>query len=132
MAALLDTDIVIHLRDGDEWSRAQARKLDPPLYLSAISRVELENGVWRDPALTATRRAALDALLPQFVVLAFGPDEIDAYAAILAETGYSRRKVADRMTAATALMQDLPLVTLNGKDFRDIPGLSLVEWERPE
>ena len=132
MAALLDTDIMIHLRDGDDWSRAQARKLDPPLYLSAISRVELENGVWRDPALTETRRAALDALLPQFVVLAFGPDEIDAYAAILAETGYSRRKVADRMTAATALMQDLPLVTLNGKDFRDIPGLSLVEWERPE
>ena len=132
MAALLDTDIVIHLRDGDGWSRSQARKLDPPLYLSAISRVELENGVWRDPALTATRRAALDALLPQFVVLAFGPDEIDAYAAILAETGYSRRKVADRMTAATALMQDLPLVTLNGRDFRDIPGLSLIEWERPE
>ena len=132
MAALLDTDIVIHLRDGDGWSRSQARKLDPPLYLSAISRVELENGVWRDPALTATRRAALDALLPQFVVLAFGPDEIDAYAAILAETGYSRRKVADRMTAATALMQDLPLVTLNGRDFRDIPALSLIEWERPE
>lgn len=123
---------MIHLRDGDGWSRSQARTLDPPLYLSAISRVELENGVWRDPALTATRRAALDALLPQFVVLAFGPDEIDAYAAILAETGYSRRKVADRMTAATALMQDLPLVTLNGRDFRDIPALSLIEWERPE
>lgn len=122
---------MIHLRDGDDWTRIQARKLDPPLFLSAIGRIELENGVWRDPAMRAARRSALDALLPQFEVLDFGSDEIDAYAAIIARTGFSKRKVADRMTAATALVQDLPLVTLNGKDFRDVPGLSLVEWVRP-
>lgn len=23
-----------------------------------------------------------------------------------------------------------PLVTLNGRDFRDVPGLELIEWER--
>ncbi len=131
MAALLDTDIVIHLRDGDAWTSAQARGLDPPLFLSAISRIELENGVWRDPQIAATRRAALDALLPQLEVLDFGSDELEAYAAILAQAGFSKRKIADRMTAATAIVQDLPLGTLNGKDLRDVPGLSLIEWERP-
>lgn len=132
MAALLDTDVVIHLRDGDSWTRAQARRLDPPFYLSAIGRVELENGVWRDPPMRATRRAALDALLPQFTVLDFDGDAIAAYREILEAAGWSKRKTADRMTAATALAHGLPLVTLNGRDFRDVPGLELVEWLKPE
>ena len=130
MPALLDTAVVIHLRDGDDWTRAQARELDPPLYLSAISRIELENGVWRDPAQSAARRAALDALLPLFEVLDFDAATIAAYCAILDHTGFSKRKVADRMTAATALAHGLPLVTLNGRDFRDVAGLELVEWVR--
>lgn len=128
MAALLDTDVVIHLRDGDSWTRAQARNLDPPFYLSAIGRVELENGVWRDPAMREARRAALDALLPQFTVLDFDGDAIAAYREILEAAGWSKRKTADRMTAATALAHGLPLVTLNGRDYRDVPGLELVEW----
>ena len=132
MAALLDTDVVIHLRDGDSWTRAQARNLDPPFYLSAIGRVELENGVWRDPAMRATRRAALDALLPQFTVLDFDGDAIAAYREILDAAGWSKRKTADRMTAASALAHGLPLVTLNGRDYRDVPGLELVEWVKPE
>ncbi len=128
MAALLDTDVVIHLRDGDNWTRAAARTLDPPLFLSAVGRVELENGVWRDPPLRAARRAALDALLPQFTVLAFGPNEFAAYAAILTHAGFAKRKIADRMTAATALAHGLALATRNPRDFRDVPGLELVEW----
>ena len=132
MAALLDTDIVIRLRDSDRWTRTAARTLDPPLFLSAIGRIELENGVWRDPEFRSARRAALDALLPHFAVLPFGREEIEAYAAILASAGFSKRKTADRMTAATALAQGVPLVTLNGRDFRDVPGLELVEWVRQD
>jgi tRNA(fMet)-specific endonuclease VapC len=138
MAALLDTDVMIHLRDGDSWTRAQARNLDPPFYLSAIGRVELENGVWRDPAMRATRRAALDALLPQFTVLDFDGDAIAAYRDILEAAHLSpahpelvEGKTADRMTAATALAHGLPLVTLNGRDYRDVPGLEWVEWVKP-
>ena len=132
MAALLDTDIVIHLRDGDRWTRTAARALDPPLFLSAIGRIELENGVWRDSEHRTARRAALDALLPQFDVLPFAREEIEAYAAILASAGFSRRKTADRLSAATALAHGLPVVTFNGRDFRDVPGLRLIEWVRPE
>ncbi len=57
--------------------------------------------------------------------------EIAAYRRIIEANGYSRRKTADRMTAATALAHSLMLVTLNGRDFRDVPGLKLIQWERP-
>lgn len=129
MPALLDTDVIIHLRDGDPWIEDQAANLAPPFFISAISHVELENGVPRVQG--SMQRTLLDKVLVYVATLDFGTAEIEAYKAIIETTGYSRRKTADRMTAATALVHDLPLVTLNGRDFRDVPGLELIEWERP-
>ena len=43
-------------------------------------------------------------------------------------TGYSRRKLLDRMIAAQALIHRATLVTRNPDDFRDIPGLRLEVW----
>jgi predicted nucleic acid-binding protein len=132
LAVLLDTDVVIHLRDGDAWVEGQFRQLDPPLHISAITRVELENGVWREPEWSKLRRDALDEILSFVTTLEFGASEIAAYQAILAAVGLSKRKTADRMTAATALTHDLTLVTLNARDFRDVPGLKLLGWTRPQ
>ena len=131
MSTLLDTDVAIDLRDEDPWTKEWIRHLTAPLHISAITRIELENGVHREPEWAALRRARLDRLLETVITLDFGETEIAAYRRILEATGYSRRKSADRMTAATALVHGLPLVTLNGRDFRDVPGLELVEWERP-
>lgn len=130
MASLLDTDVAIDLRDRDPWIRGKIEQLAQPLYISAITYVELENGVHREPEWTKMRRIAIDQLLTNVIPLDFGASEIAAYRRILETTGYSRRKVADRMTAATALVHGLPLVTLNGRDFRDVPGLELIEWEK--
>jgi predicted nucleic acid-binding protein len=90
----------------------------------------LENGIAQDPG--GKRRALLDQVLSYVTTLDFRAQEIAAYRRIVATTGYSRRKTADRMTAATALAHGLTLVTLNGRDFRDVPGLKLLEWKRPE
>lgn len=130
MPALLDTDVVIHLRDGNAWIEDQVAGLTPPLLISAISRVELENGAARHS--DAQRRKLLDKVLAYVTTLDFGAAEIEAYRTIVEAAGFSRRKTADRMTAATALVHSLPLVTLNGRDFRDVPGLELVEWTRAE
>jgi len=102
--------------------------LDPPVFLSLVSRVELEDGVYRDPSLAAARRAALDLMLRHLPTIDFGEVEIAAYRAILETVGYSRRKTLDRMIGATALANDLALVTTNPADFRDIAGLDLVTW----
>lgn len=123
--------MAIELRDGETWIRASVERISQPLYISAITRIELETGVERDPASSARRRAKLDQFLSNVTSLDFGAAEIREYRRILEATGYSRRKAADRMTAATALVHDMALVTLNGRDFRDVPGLALIEWTRP-
>lgn len=128
MAYLLDTNVAIHLRDGDPRISAKVAALDEAILLSIVTRVELEGGVHRDAADAPARRARLDTLLRAIPVLAFDDAAADAYAAIVASAGYSRRKLLDRMIAAHALVHRATLVTMNADDFRDIAGLELLAW----
>lgn len=128
MAYLLDTNIAIHLRDGDPIIDERVDMLDPPLVLSVITQVELEADLGRSGGDADARRARLDALLDALPVLPFGAPEAQAYRAIVETCGFSRRKVLDRLIAAQAMAAGAALVTRNGDDFRDIPGLTLVEW----
>ena len=128
MSYLLDTDVAIHLRDGNSEIIAKVMALQGAVLLSIISRVELEGGVYRDPAQAHLRRPRLDAILNILPVLAFDDTAGDAYRAIVEVAGYSRRKLLDRMIAAQALVHRATLVTMNGADFQDVPGLSLLEW----
>ncbi len=128
MAYLLDTNVAMHLRDGDETVTSQIAALEGAILLSVISRVELEGGVYRDPAQAGIRRPRLDAILAALPVLAFDDAAADAYRQIVEAVGYSRRKLLDRMIAAQALVHRATLVTMNAADFRDVPGLELLSW----
>uniref|UniRef100_B0SXN6 Ribonuclease VapC n=1 Tax=Caulobacter sp. (strain K31) TaxID=366602 RepID=B0SXN6_CAUSK len=128
MTHVLDTNIAIHLRDGDPAVTAKVAALEGAVLLSIISRVELEGGVYREPAEAGVRRARLDVMLDALPVLDFDREAADAYRMIVEAAGYSRRKILDRMIAAQALVHRAALVTRNASDFQDIPGLSLVEW----
>jgi tRNA(fMet)-specific endonuclease VapC len=128
LAYLLDTNVAIHLRDGDEIVTSQVAALEGAILLSVISRVELEGGVYRDPAQASIRRPRLDAMLAALPVLTFDDTDADAYRQIVEVVGYSRRKLLDRMIAAQALVHRATLVTLNAGDFRDVPGLELLSW----
>ena len=128
MAYILDTDVAIHLRDRDVAITLRTADLESPILLSIISRVELEGGVYRDPSMSALRRTRLDLMLSTLPVLVFDEAAADAYRGIIEVAGYSRRKLLDRMIAAQALVHRATLVTCNGDDFRDVPGLKLLEW----
>jgi predicted nucleic acid-binding protein len=128
LAYLLDTNVAIHLRDGDEIVTSQVAALEGAILLSVISRVELEGGVYRDPAQAGIRRPRLDAMLAALPVLAFDDTAADAYRQIVEAVGHSRRKLLDRMIAAQALVHRAALVTLNAGDFRDVPGLEFLLW----
>ena len=128
MAYVLDTNIAIRLRDGEEEIARRISGLTGPILLSIITRVELEGGVVRDPAATGARRPRLDAILAAFPVLPFDDAAADAYRGILEAVGYSRRKLLDRMIAAQTLVHRAVLITQNPADFQDVPGLSLEVW----
>ena len=129
MPFLIDTNVVIHLRDGDEGIARRMAELDALPAISMITRIELENGIYREAEPAEILRINLAAILHSTEIIDFGETEFEAYGSILEQIGFSKRKVLDRMIAATALAHDLTLITMNGKDFRDIPGLKLLEWE---
>jgi predicted nucleic acid-binding protein len=125
---LLDTDVAIHLRDGDPSITRNVAALQDAVLMSIVTRVELEGGVYRDAANSAIRRARLDAMLAAIPAIAFDDAAAAAYGAIVAHAGYSRRKLLDRMIAAQALVHHATVVTLNAGDYADVPNLSLLHW----
>lgn len=131
MGALLDTSVAILLRDADSEADLRLAELDSVPGLSIVSQIELEGGVRARPDLAAKRRAALDAMLATLSVLPFDAECAAAYRHILEAAGFSRRKIIDRMIAATALAHGLALITLNGADFADVPDLALEVWPQP-
>ena len=128
MAFLLDTDVAIRLRDGDRSVTENVAALDGAVLMSIVTRVELEGGVYREPAFAQIRRARLDAILAAVPTISFDDAAAGAYGAIVAGAGYSRRKLLDRMIAAQALIHRASLVTMNADDYIGIPELILLAW----
>jgi predicted nucleic acid-binding protein len=128
LACIIDTNVAIHLRDGDAGVAKRLEELGDGVLMSIVTRVELEGGVYRVPEYAAIRRARLDVIIAAIPALAFDDLAAGFYAAILAEAGYSRRKILDRMIAAQALAHRATLITMNAEDFADIPGLDYLDW----
>jgi len=125
---VLDTNVAIHLRDGDPAIAERLARLDGAVLMSVVTRVELEGGVHRDPIDAPLRRARLNAVLSAIPTIAFDDAAADAYRAIVERVGYSRRKLLDRMIAAQAIVHRATVVTMNPDDFADIPGLDVLAW----
>ena len=128
MSFVLDTNVAIHLRDGNPAVAERLSRLDGAVLMSIVTRVELEGGVYRDPTDAPLRRVRLDAVLSAIPTLAFDDAAADAYRTIVERVGYSRRKLLDRMIAAQALVHRATVVTMNPDDFADIPGLDVLAW----
>ena len=131
MGFLIDTDVAIHWRDGSKDVRERLIGLGALPTISVLTRVELENGVYRDPALMERRRRLLDNMLARLPILNFTDDTAAIYSAIIGGIGVSKRKIIDRMIAATAIENGMTLVTMNRTDFATIPGLVLETWPTP-
>jgi predicted nucleic acid-binding protein len=124
---LLDTSIAVELLDDVQRTTARVSQIDG-LFLSVISWIELEAGIYRHNSVDPKRRARLHGFLEHIELLDFTGREVAAYSAILAAKGFSRRLVSDRMIAATAVTYGLTLATLNARDFHGIPLLTVEDW----
>jgi tRNA(fMet)-specific endonuclease VapC len=127
----IDTNIAIALRDVDPETHRQIATLDEFPVISMITRIELENGINRGPTGSNQRRHLLEEVLKDLEVVMFENADILAYGKIIDIIGFDRLRTLDRLIAAQAIARDATLITRNGKDFRRIPGLKLVEWETP-
>lgn len=96
--------------------------------MSIITLVELLAGVATDKSTGSSRAALIEPLRQMLPILPFQEAEADAYGAIVAVLGFDRRKVLDRMIAAQAIVAGRTLITINERDFADVPGLDLEVW----
>jgi predicted nucleic acid-binding protein len=124
---MLDTSVAVSFRDGDPNVLSRVDTWQTVL-LPVVTRVELEGGLFRDPKQAALRRVRLDMMYEVFETAEFDEKCAETYRAIVAVTGYSRRKILDRMIAAQALVSGATLATKNPQDFADVPGLTVEGW----
>ena len=118
------------MREGDVRVIRRSAELRDSALLSILSAVELEGGVPLAPEGAALRREKLDEIYEAVEVLPFEWGDAAAYRLIVAQCGFSRPKIIDRMIAAQAIVAGAALATLNPRDFRGIPGLTIEDWSK--
>jgi tRNA(fMet)-specific endonuclease VapC len=124
----VDTNFAIELRDDPVSAGARLAAITTSPVFSLVTRIELEAGVEREPALAAKRRRLLDRLLADIEIIMMTSADVATYGRIVAACGYNRRLVFDRLIAAQAITRNASLVSANTADFADIPNLKLVAW----
>ena len=123
---LLDTNVVSYLMRHDPIARLYRPHLvNHSLAISFMTLAELYEGAFRGN-WGAEKRHSIDEIHSLFVVIA--PDR--ALCSRWGEVRWARRRqpisAEDAWIAATALEYGCPLVTHNSKDFRGIPGLTII------
>ncbi|WP_308797388.1 type II toxin-antitoxin system VapC family toxin [Agromyces silvae] len=129
---LLDTSALITLgRIQDPGS------LPDELLISAVTLAELSVGplVATDDETRAARQAHLQQAEADFEPLPLDAASARAFGQVAAALRAAGRKPAartyDALIAATALANDLPVVTANPKHFEGIPGLAVIAVNLP-
>ena len=130
---LLDTDALSHfLRGTYRPGLAEAIVNVPPdrRYISATTLGEILYGLERRPGLEVIRRRLEAEVLPRLTVLPFDEEAARIYARLRADLERARIPLnePDLQIAAVALSRNLRLLTGNGRHFRRIEGLELVEF----
>lgn len=117
----LDTNAIIYyLKDDADAADVLARIFseDTPLYISAITEVEL----FGFPNLTERENDQIEAILRTMAVIPLD-SQVARTAGHIRRT--SRVGIADSVIAATALFTGSKLLTRNVADFKKIPGLTV-------
>ena len=131
MSFLLDTNICIAFLNGrDESVRDRLLALDPEtVSLCSIVKAELYYGA-RNSQRVENNLDRLRRFFEPFSSLPFADAEAEQYGVLRAQLQREGRPIGpnDLMIAATALTNDLTLVSRNQHEFQRIPGLRMVSW----
>ena len=125
---ILDTCIVSYLMRGSKEAEAYAPHVEGKLAaISFITVGEMYYGAekrnWGD-----NRRKSLETTLRNFVVIPYDHQIAKCYARLVVERERNGKRPApnDAWIAACAVRHNLPLITHNARDFRNISGLTVI------
>ena len=130
MGVVVDTSVLIaHERDAFDLDGYLATLEPGDTAISAITASELLHGIerTRDQALRAERLENVDDVIEAFQVIPFGLAEARRHAQIWAGLKSAGKMIGahDLIIAATALANGASVATLNQKEFKRVPGLTL-------
>lgn len=128
---LLDTNVCIDfaLARNDLLPERIREAFPAGIGISAITLAELRVGA-RHRAADPEDEKRLDILSAILRVHSFDDAAAEAYGRLARQIGIKRRSF-DRLIAAHAVALGSILVTRNGADFADVPGLRLEDWTKP-
>lgn len=131
MPYLVDSDILIALREGQPGAQTLIERLAPDgLAISIVTYMEAYQGTLRSPDQVRAQ-SALAAFLDDVPVVPFSLSAARRCAVLREDMARHGKRVRSRaldlITASIALEHGYTLVTRNRKDYEDIPGLSLYD-----
>jgi predicted nucleic acid-binding protein len=121
---LLDTNIVIHAcRPDGAWLGAWTKH--PEAACASVTRIEALGYT----GISAEEDEAIRGFLVEVLSYALDDDVVEAAVRLRQQ---KRMKLGDAIIAATALEYGVPLVTRNVDDFKQIPGLRIINPFSPQ
>lgn len=131
----LDTNVLIDLGEGQAAVRqsfSRARDDERKLVMSALVWEELRFGMLRRS--TSRRNAIAAQLLNGVTIVPFEESDANESARLRAELEGRGERIGgyDCLIAGHALARGWTMVTANTREFSRVPGLSLVDWRKPE
>ncbi len=121
---LVDTSILVDILRGRRASILQGKDDDTDFAISVITYMELLQGS-RNKAETAK----IEKIREVFRLIHLDLRISEQSVSLIRQYSLSHRlQIPDALIAATSLMLNIPLLTLNQKDFHYISGLKLYDW----
>ncbi len=124
MKFLLDTNILIYFLNQKD-KKAEAYIDNGQSLISVLTRIEVLYGTAEE------EKSSILELLSRLYAVPIKDGIADLTAKLMIHVPRLRKKYPDALIAATCLYYDYELVTANVKDFNNIPGLTVVGFERP-
>lgn len=135
MGLLIDTDVLVLAERGRLALDLGRYAEHGNAFISVITASELLVGVHRalDEGVRARRLAFVEGLLSALPVLAVDMETARVHAHMVAQVPRNATVGAhDALIGATALRHGHAVLTNNGKDFRKLPGLVVVDYHPSE
>ena len=122
---ILDSCIVIELQKGNKKIIEEVYKFDQEnIFITPIVIAEFYRGARDKKELTVCKK-----LIAKFRVLALDERVVDGFSKLFENYALSHRpSIPDVLIAATSVYYQIPLFTLNKKDFQFIPSIELHEY----